>query len=161
MPRSSRKSVKHAHELVLLEVLENAQQLLQLDDPPPKRRVPRLCLAPASAVLLAQSTGKQIGLASDELDPPRTPISHTEAVEMTMIELSEMEIQQLKEQNHRRIKRVVTVVAITLMLISFILVALSLSLGPKIDQLVSESLDTSLSSKDLFLGPKRNDTQTK
>ncbi|KAI6240901.1 hypothetical protein M3Y99_00398700 [Aphelenchoides fujianensis] len=79
---------------------------------------------------------------------------------MTMIELSEVEIQQLKEQNHRRIKRVVTVVAITLMLISFILVALSLSLGPKIDQLVSESLDTSLSSKDLFLGPKqRNDTQ--
>lgn len=52
-----------------------------------------------------------------------------------MIELTDVEIQQLKEQNHRRIKRVVTVVAITMMLISFILVALSLSLGPKIDSL--------------------------
>ncbi|CAD5215338.1 unnamed protein product [Bursaphelenchus okinawaensis] len=79
---------------------------------------------------------------------------------MTLLELSDLEVQQLKEQNHRRIKRVVTAVAITLMLISFILVALSLSLGPKIDQLVSESLDTKLSSKDLFLGPKRNESAT-
>jgi hypothetical protein len=71
------------------------------------------------------------------------------------IELSEYEVQQLKEQNHRRIKRVVTAVAITLILISVVLVALSLSLGPKIDQLVSESLDAKLSSKELFLGPKR------
>uniref|UniRef100_A0A915DFG4 Uncharacterized protein n=1 Tax=Ditylenchus dipsaci TaxID=166011 RepID=A0A915DFG4_9BILA len=69
-----------------------------------------------------------------------------------MMELSELEVQQIKDQNHRRIKRVVTAVAITLILISVILVALSLSLGPKIDQLVSESLDAKLSSKDLFLG---------
>ncbi|KAI1729441.1 hypothetical protein DdX_01682 [Ditylenchus destructor] len=73
-----------------------------------------------------------------------------------MIELTDIEVQQLKEQNHRRIKRVVTVVAITLIGISIVLVALSLSLGPKIDQLVSESLDAKLTSKDLFLGPKRN-----
>jgi len=71
-----------------------------------------------------------------------------------MIELSDIEIQQLKEQNQKRIKRVVTVVAISLTLISVILVALSLSLGPKIDQLVSESLDGKLSSKDLFLNPQ-------
>lgn len=51
------------------------------------------------------------------------------------MELSDIEIQQLKDQNHRRIKKVVTVVAITLMLLAVILVALSLSLGPKIDQL--------------------------
>lgn len=51
------------------------------------------------------------------------------------MELSDVEIQQLKEQNHRRIKRVVSVVALTLIIVSVILVALSLSLGPKIDQL--------------------------
>ncbi|KAI1721147.1 hypothetical protein Ddc_07587 [Ditylenchus destructor] len=73
-----------------------------------------------------------------------------------MIELTDIEVQMLKEQNHRRIKRVVTVVAITLIGISIVLVALSLSLGPKIDQLVSESLDAKLTSKDLFLGPKRH-----
>jgi hypothetical protein len=81
-------------------------------------------LAPASAVLLAQSKAEN----NSSNAPP-------EGVEMTMIELSEAEIQALKEQNHRRIKRVVTIVAITMMLISFVLVALSLSLGPKIDAL--------------------------
>uniref|UniRef100_A0A7E4VVK4 Col_cuticle_N domain-containing protein n=1 Tax=Panagrellus redivivus TaxID=6233 RepID=A0A7E4VVK4_PANRE len=75
-----------------------------------------------------------------------------------MIELSDVEIQQLKEQNQKRIKRVVTLVAILLTGISIILVGLSLSLGPKIDQLVSESLDGKISSRDLFLGPKKNDT---
>jgi hypothetical protein len=81
-------------------------------------------LAPASAVLLAQSKA--------ENNSSNVP---SEGVEMTMIELSEAEIQALKEQNHRRIKRVVTIVAFTMMLISFVLVALSLSLGPKIDAL--------------------------
>uniref|UniRef100_A0AC34F7Q7 Uncharacterized protein n=1 Tax=Panagrolaimus sp. ES5 TaxID=591445 RepID=A0AC34F7Q7_9BILA len=54
-----------------------------------------------------------------------------------MIELSDIEIQQLKEQNQKRIKKVVTIVAISLTLISVILVGLSLSLGPKIDQLAN------------------------
>uniref|UniRef100_A0AC34Q9M3 Uncharacterized protein n=1 Tax=Panagrolaimus sp. JU765 TaxID=591449 RepID=A0AC34Q9M3_9BILA len=78
-------------------------------------------------------------------------------VQSRMIELSDIEIQQLKEQNQKRIKRVVTIVAISLTLISVILVGLSLSLGPKIDQLVSESVDGKLSSKDLFL--KQNETE--
>lgn len=51
------------------------------------------------------------------------------------MDLSEVEIQQLKEQNNRRVKRVVSVVALTLIIASIILVALSLSLGPKIDDL--------------------------
>jgi len=74
------------------------------------------------------------------------------------MDLSDAELQQIarmKEQNHQRIKRVVTIVALTLILISVVLVALSLSLGPKIDQMVSESLDGKLSSSELFLGPKR------
>jgi hypothetical protein len=77
-----------------------------------------------------------------------------------MEELSDAEIQHIKEHNHRRVKQVVTLVAITLMLTAFVLVVLSLSLGSKIDDLVSESLDHKLSSKDLFLGPKRNDSVT-
>uniref|UniRef100_A0A915C209 Uncharacterized protein n=1 Tax=Parascaris univalens TaxID=6257 RepID=A0A915C209_PARUN len=51
------------------------------------------------------------------------------------MELSEAEIAQLKEHNQRRVKRVVAIVAITMTLISIVLVALSLSLGSKIDQL--------------------------
>uniref|UniRef100_A0AC35FNE3 Uncharacterized protein n=1 Tax=Panagrolaimus sp. PS1159 TaxID=55785 RepID=A0AC35FNE3_9BILA len=57
-----------------------------------------------------------------------------------MIELSDIEIQQLKEQNQKRIKKVVTIVAISLTLISVILVGISLSLGPKIDQLVKSNM---------------------
>uniref|UniRef100_A0A914DDC0 Uncharacterized protein n=1 Tax=Acrobeloides nanus TaxID=290746 RepID=A0A914DDC0_9BILA len=75
-----------------------------------------------------------------------------------MIELSDVEIQQLKDQNQKRIKRVVSLIAISLTIISILLVALSLSLGPKIDQLVSESLDAKLTSKDLFHGSRRNDS---
>lgn len=50
-------------------------------------------------------------------------------------QLSEADILHFKEQNHRRVKRVVTLVAITLMLTAFVLVVLSLSLGSKIDDL--------------------------
>lgn len=50
-------------------------------------------------------------------------------------ELSEADILHFKEQNHRRVKRVVTLVAITLMLTALMLVVLSLSLGSKIDDL--------------------------
>lgn len=118
-----RKPRNH-NELVLLEVLENAHQLLQ--GAPKRRPTTRLCLASA-AVLLASQTPNPSSTTDASLADP---------AQMTaMIELTDVEIQQLKEQNHRRIKRVVTVVAVTLMLISFILVALSLSLGPKIDQL--------------------------
>ncbi|KHN79046.1 hypothetical protein Tcan_14287 [Toxocara canis] len=52
------------------------------------------------------------------------------------MELSEAEIAQLKEHNQRKVKRVVAIVAIMMTLISIVLVALSLSLGSKIDQLV-------------------------
>lgn len=51
------------------------------------------------------------------------------------MELTDAEIQQLKEQNHNRIKRIVSIVAMILIIVSIILIALSLSLGPKIDQL--------------------------
>ncbi|KAI6177167.1 hypothetical protein M3Y97_00877500 [Aphelenchoides bicaudatus] len=141
-----RRQLRNHNELVLLEVLENA--LLQ--GAPQRRPTTKLCLASAAALLLASQTPN---LSNSELG-----VSLAATDQMTMIELTDVEIQQLKEQNHRRIKRVVTVVAVTLMLISFILVALSLSLGPKIDQLVSENLETNLSSKDLFLGPKKNET---
>ncbi|KAL3085306.1 hypothetical protein niasHS_010375 [Heterodera schachtii] len=83
-------------------------------------------------------------------------LSSASAVPM-MGALTDAEIQQLKEQNQRRVKRVVALVAVAITTIAVILVALSLSLGPKIDQLVSESLESSqLSSAELLLGgPKR------
>uniref|UniRef100_A0A0N5A4Y2 Col_cuticle_N domain-containing protein n=1 Tax=Parastrongyloides trichosuri TaxID=131310 RepID=A0A0N5A4Y2_PARTI len=72
------------------------------------------------------------------------------------IELSDIEIQQLKEQNQERVKKVVAYVAISLTVISIILVALSLSFGPKIDSLVNDQLDRRLISKELILGPNPN-----
>lgn len=112
------------NELVLLEVLEGANQLFQGTSE--RRPTTRLFLASAASLLLASQALETA--TSEPQDPETVP-------KMTMIELTDVEIQQLKEQNHRRIKRVVTVVAISMMLVSFILVALSLSLGPKIDQL--------------------------
>lgn len=50
-------------------------------------------------------------------------------------DISDNEIQQLKDHYERRIKQVVTGVVVTLFVISFVLVGLSLSLGPKLDQL--------------------------
>uniref|UniRef100_A0AC35TMX5 Col_cuticle_N domain-containing protein n=1 Tax=Rhabditophanes sp. KR3021 TaxID=114890 RepID=A0AC35TMX5_9BILA len=70
------------------------------------------------------------------------------------VELTDIEIQLLKDQNTKKIKKVITIVAITLTLISIVLVALSLSFGPKIDSLVNDELDRKISSKELFLGPR-------
>ena len=72
--------------------------------------------------------------------------------------LTEAEARQLKERNQRWVKRVVALVALVLTTIAVVLVALSLSLGPKIDQLVSESLESKISSKELILGPIRKKT---
>jgi len=66
------------------------------------------------------------------------------------MEISDAEIQHLKEQNNRRVKRVVTAVALTLIIFSLILVAMSLSFGRKMDQLVSESMEGKLDADDLF-----------
>uniref|UniRef100_A0A1I7ZD53 Col_cuticle_N domain-containing protein n=1 Tax=Steinernema glaseri TaxID=37863 RepID=A0A1I7ZD53_9BILA len=74
------------------------------------------------------------------------------------MELTDLEIQQLKEHNQRRVKQVVCTIAVIMTLVCVALIALSLSLGPKIDQMVSESLDSKLSSQDLFLGPRRNES---
>ncbi|KAI3410068.1 hypothetical protein GPALN_006432 [Globodera pallida] len=85
-------------------------------------------------------------------------VSKTEfesSVSVPMMALSDAEIQQLKDQNQQRVKRVVALVAVAITTIAIILVALSLSLGPKIDQLVSESLESKMSSTELLLGPKR------
>ncbi|EFP02342.1 hypothetical protein CRE_00962 [Caenorhabditis remanei] len=48
-------------------------------------------------------------------------------------ELTDVEIQQLKEHNQKRVKRVVGFVAIAMTLLSLALVAFSLALGRKID----------------------------
>ncbi|CEF67909.1 Hypothetical protein SRAE_2000257000 [Strongyloides ratti] len=72
------------------------------------------------------------------------------------IELSDIEIQQIKEQSQERIKKVVAYVAISLTVISIILVALSLSFGPKIDSLVNDQLDQRLITKQLILGSNTN-----
>lgn len=49
--------------------------------------------------------------------------------------LTDAELLQVKEDNQRRIKRIVAAVGIALTVISIVLVALSLSLGQKIDEL--------------------------
>lgn len=51
------------------------------------------------------------------------------------IGLTDAELLQVKEDNQRRIKRIVAAVGIALTVISIVLVALSLSLGQKIDEL--------------------------
>lgn len=75
-------------------------------------------------------------------------------------ESNQADLEYLKMYNHKRIRRIVSTVAIALTVLAIVLVALSLSLGSRIDQLVNESLDTSLkiSGSELFFGPKINDT---
>ncbi len=50
-------------------------------------------------------------------------------------ELTDADLLYIKEDNQRRVKRIVAFVGVTLTLVSIILVALSLSLGQKIDEL--------------------------
>ncbi|CAI4232356.1 unnamed protein product [Auanema sp. JU1783] len=64
----------------------------------------------------------------------------TEEEQYAEYELSDIEIQQLKEHNQKRVKRVVAVVAILLTVISLGLVAFSLALGKKIDLMVEETM---------------------
>jgi hypothetical protein len=126
--RKDRSRQRSQNELILLEVLDSAQEIL--NGTIQRRPTSKLCLASAAALKLATKTN--LNEASVDSEQGRLTAN---PVEMTMIELTEVEILQLKEQNHKRIKRVVTIVAISMMVISFILVGLSLSLGPKIDQL--------------------------
>ena len=57
--------------------------------------------------------------------------------EFVMIEngMSPAQIQAIKDQNQKKIKRIVAIVGITLTIISIILVGLSLSFGQKIDEI--------------------------
>lgn len=50
-------------------------------------------------------------------------------------ELTPEQLNELKESSHRRVKRLIAGVGITLTIISILLVALSLTLGQKIDEL--------------------------
>ncbi|CAB3401701.1 unnamed protein product [Caenorhabditis bovis] len=56
-------------------------------------------------------------------------------------ELTDLEIQQLKEHNQKRVKKVVGLVAIVMTLLSLALVAFSLALGRKIDMMVEKSVE--------------------
>ncbi|CAO4369734.1 unnamed protein product [Caenorhabditis nigoni] len=56
-------------------------------------------------------------------------------------ELTDIEIQQLKEHNQKRVKRVVGFVAIAMTLLSLALVAFSLALGRKIDLMVEQKVE--------------------
>ncbi|KAL6726559.1 hypothetical protein Aduo_008520 [Ancylostoma duodenale] len=56
-------------------------------------------------------------------------------------ELSDIEIQQIKEHNQRRVKRVVAMVALLMTLLALGLVAMSLALGNRIDMMVEEDLE--------------------
>ncbi|KAK6744438.1 hypothetical protein RB195_011257 [Necator americanus] len=56
-------------------------------------------------------------------------------------ELSDIEIQQIKEHNQRRVKRVVALVALLMTLLALGLVAMSLALGNRIDMMVEEDLE--------------------
>jgi hypothetical protein len=62
--------------------------------------------------------------------------------------LTDAELLQVKEDNQKRIKRIVAAVGIALTVISIVLVALSLSLGQKIDEL-GECPSTSVSFSSL------------
>ncbi|CTQ86632.1 Cell division protein FtsL [Caenorhabditis elegans] len=56
-------------------------------------------------------------------------------------ELTDVEIQQLKEHNQKRVKRVVVFVSIGMTLIALALVAFSLALGRKIDLMVEQKVE--------------------
>ncbi|CAI5445065.1 unnamed protein product [Caenorhabditis angaria] len=56
-------------------------------------------------------------------------------------ELTDVEIQQLKDHNQKRVKRVVGYVAVVMTILSLALVAFSLALGRKIDLMVEQKVE--------------------
>ncbi|CAJ0598402.1 unnamed protein product [Cylicocyclus nassatus] len=56
-------------------------------------------------------------------------------------ELSDIEIQQIKEHNQRRVKRVVALVALLMTLLALGLVAMSLAFGNKIDLIIQKNME--------------------
>ncbi|PIO62260.1 hypothetical protein TELCIR_16192, partial [Teladorsagia circumcincta] len=63
------------------------------------------------------------------------PDEKLDVVEDYEYELSDIEIQQLKEHNQRRVKRVVALVAVLMTLLALGLVTMSLALGNRIDMM--------------------------
>lgn len=80
-----------------------------------------------------------------------------DAVEDYEYELSDVEIQQIKEHNQRRVKRVVALVAVLMTLLALGLVTMSLALGSRIDMMVEEDLEKR--AADVFLRTGINITQ--
>ncbi|WKY02959.1 hypothetical protein Q1695_016340 [Nippostrongylus brasiliensis] len=72
-------------------------------------------------------------------------------------ELTDIEIQQIKEHNQRRVKRVVALVAVLMTLLALGLVTMSLALGNRIDMMVEEDLEKR--AADVFLRTGINITQ--
>ncbi|CAJ0578759.1 unnamed protein product, partial [Mesorhabditis spiculigera] len=66
------------------------------------------------------------------------------------MEFTDLEIQQIKDHNQKRVKRVVAVVAISMTIIAIVLVGLSLSFGKKIDLLVEESMEKRHQGRELL-----------
>ena len=86
--------------------------------------------------------------------------------ELVLEELTEAQLRELKESSHKRVKRIVAGVGITLTLISILLVALSLTLGQKIDDLVGQRVKDSAAAKSgqvgdgdsFYIGPPTSST---
>ncbi len=107
----------------------------------PKRTALKAAASSFSQSVAAERKASPRPKATFNLEPeyifpaPQNNVTRMENEELTMEDLTEAELKLLKEQNQRRVKRIVAAVGITLTLVSIILVALSLSLGQKIDQL--------------------------
>ncbi|KAK6019875.1 hypothetical protein OSTOST_14480 [Ostertagia ostertagi] len=87
------------------------------------------------------------------------PDEKLDVVEDYEYELSDIEIQQLKEHNQRRVKRVVALVAVLMTLLALGLVTMSLALGNRIDMMVEQDLEKR--AADEFLRTGINITQNR
>ncbi|VDO36983.1 hypothetical protein V3C99_000695 [Haemonchus contortus] len=85
------------------------------------------------------------------------PDEKLDVVEGYEYELSDIEIQQIKEHNQRRVKRVVALVAVLMTLLALGLVTMSLALGNRIDMMVEEDMEKR--AADVFLRTGINITQ--
>ncbi|VDD90646.1 unnamed protein product [Enterobius vermicularis] len=54
---------------------------------------------------------------------------------LSLMELTDSEAIQIREYDQRRLKRVIVFVVVVMTVVSIVLVALSLALGPQLDQL--------------------------
>ncbi|GMT18903.1 hypothetical protein PFISCL1PPCAC_10200, partial [Pristionchus fissidentatus] len=87
---------------------------------------------------LSQSRSTPLFLSPNH-STPRMRVVRPPQKQALIMEMSEAEIVLVKEDNRRRVKRAVGCVAISITVLAFLMVGMSLALGGSIDRLVEDA----------------------